>query len=112
MPQPQTQVNIMVPAGGGATRNATIDLGHDPNGDPMLESTITQLEMLLRSVADAARVGKSAERNAHALHAKVQAFESMGMTTHMQGGFYPQQYAGMYAPPQGAMNGHGVGGYP
>lgn len=98
---PQTQVNIMVPAGanGGGPQQSVIDLGHEPGGDPMLEGTIAQLQMALRSVADMARTGKTHERNAQALHAKVQAYENMGM----QGNYaYPpgqQQY--MYAPPGG-----------
>lgn len=102
---PQTQVNIMVPASGNA-HVPPIDLGHDANGDPMLESTIQQLQMSLRTLADTARAGKKHERAAYDAFSKLQAYENMGMSAHMQQqhGYYPQgQQFAMYAPPG---NGH------
>lgn len=91
---PQTQVNIMVPGTNGSSAHSTIDLGHDLNGDHVLESAISQLQHQMRTVADMARTGKLHERNAQALHAKVQAYETM---SGFQGYYGPQQH-GWFAP--------------
>ena len=107
---PQTHVvtNIMVPPATGNGHNhghvaGGLDLGHDPQGDPMLENTLQQLQMALRTVADLARMGKSHERAARDAWAKVDAYERMGaMSAPMQQGYgfsAGQQF--MYGPPQG-----------
>jgi len=108
---PQTQVNIMVPASNGGSHGVlSTDIAHDPNGDPMLEGTIQQLNMLTRSLAEVARAGKNHERAARDAYAKLSAYEGMGMPNHMQPAFgYGQQQPYMYGPPQVGMNGNGMG---
>lgn len=68
--------------------NGHMDMAHDPNGDPLIEGTIAQIQMAMRTLSDRARQSMYHERAARDAFAKVEVLERLYGTApqfgHMQ----------------------------
>lgn len=83
--------------GNGVRGTLQFEILADPNGDPLLESTIQQLQVALRNVADTARASKMHERAAREAFAKAYAYENINHMNNQVYSFGQQAY--MYPAP-------------